>query len=189
MPKTYNSLTVANAAAGSAILASDHAKAFENINNYRVPPMARITMTANVAVADGSHTNFAGFLSTNAVETIDTDDMVALSGTASAITVQTAGVYACTAVAVFASSVSGVRLARIVRSRGGTLVNVATASATPPGVENSLALSGVLDFAAGDLIRLMVFQNTGGPLNMGVNSAGAEFGVTHLAATWLGQVS
>jgi hypothetical protein len=49
MAKTYNSLTVANATAGNAILASDQAKVFENVNNYRVPPMVKCTRSGNLS--------------------------------------------------------------------------------------------------------------------------------------------
>lgn len=189
MPKTYSALTVANATAGNAILASDAAKLFENSNNYRVPPMARITMTSNVAVANNSHTDFPGFLSTNSAETFDTDGMVTLSGSASAITIATAGVYSCTAVASWAGNASGLRLVRIVRSRGGSLVNVSAQIDTAANADQPSSCSGTIECAAGDLIRMMLFQNSGGALNVGLNGAGAEFGVTHLSATWLGQVS
>ena len=187
MAKTYN--TISTFTAGQVLTAAQMNEIGTNSNNYRVPPLARITMTSNVAVANGSHTDFAGFLNTNSTETFDTDGMVSLSGTASAITVQTAGVYSCTGVASWAGSAAGLRVVRIVRSRAGTLVNVGAQMDVAANADQPQACAGIIDCNVGDLIRLMVFQNTGGALNLGVNGAGAEFSVTHLAVAWVGQTS
>lgn len=190
MPKTYTALTVANATAGNAILASDHSAAFTNINNLRVPPAARIELTSNVAVANNSHTDFTGFTSTNASEVVDTDGMVTLSGTASAITVQTTGLYAVSAQAIFATNGTGNRLLRIVRSRSGTLVSIASALQPSQSVSPaSLSVSGIGSFEAGDLIRFMVLQSSGGSLNLQAVDTDEQYGRTHLAAAWIGQVS
>ena len=94
MPKTYPD--VGTFTSGQILTAATMNQVADNLDNQRSPAMARITMTANVAVATGSHTDFAGFLSTNSTETFDTDGMVSLSAVASAITIQTAGIYSCT---------------------------------------------------------------------------------------------
>ena len=187
MPKTYPD--VGTFTSGQILTAATMNQVADNLDNQRSPAMARITMTANVAVATGSHTDFAGFLSTNSTETFDTDGMVSLSAVASAITIQTAGIYSCTAVASWAGSAAGLRVVRIVRSRTGTLVNVGAQMDVAANADQPQACAGMIDCNAGDLIRMMVFQNTGGPLNLGVNGAGAEFSVTHLAASWIGQTS
>ena len=84
MPKTYTDLTVANATAGNAILASDFASLFTNSNNYRVPPMCEVYRTSTLT----------GYTSNTAItwqaERYDTDGMWS-SG--SSVTIQTAGLY------------------------------------------------------------------------------------------------
>lgn len=189
MPKTYN--VVPDKASGDVFTEAmwdDSIKT--NINNLRVPPAARIELTSNVSVANNSHTDFAGFTTSNASEIVDTDDMVTLAATASAITVQTAGIYAVSAQAIFATNGTGNRLIRIVRSRSGTLVSIASAvqasQATSPA---SLSVSGVGSFQAGDLIRMMVLQSSGGALNLQAVDTDEQYGRTHLAAAWVGQVS
>lgn len=84
MAKTYTALTVANATAGNAILASDFASLFTNSNNYRVPPLVRLRKNANQNVSGLTILSWD-------VEDYDTDEMWA-SGTT--ITAKTAGVYA-----------------------------------------------------------------------------------------------
>ena len=88
MAKTFTNLTVANATAGNAILASDHSSAFTTLNNHTVPPMAKVTQaTVMTGVTVGTYVTY-----NNAAASIDTDGMWS-SGSNTRLTVQTAGVY------------------------------------------------------------------------------------------------
>jgi hypothetical protein len=178
MPKTYTALTVANATAGNAILASDFSSLFTNSNNYRVPPMARIHRAAAL-----NHTSTGGYQTvTFDTETFsNTDDMYA-AGTPTRITIKTAGVYLFTAAATMATVGTGIRVARIVIN-GSTVI-------AENGHINNLAyggynvLSSVWSCAANDYATVDVFQNSGANLAYSVGS-----GYTFLSATWLGQAS
>jgi hypothetical protein len=185
MPKTYNTFT--NVSVGSVLTASDYNETLENIGNYRVPPMARIRLTSDVSVANSDADSFAGFTSTNAAEDIDTDGMVTLSATASAITIQTAGVYSCHVNVRFQGGSNGVRQTRLVRSRSGTLSPIAAEIGIhAAGNATNHSCSGVIECQAGDLIRVVVFQTNGAPLNIEAGDANTG---TSLAAAWLGQAS
>lgn len=190
MAKTYNTLT-SDVTAGSVLTATLFNQVQTNIRNYRVPPMAQIALSNSVAVATASHTSFTGFTSSNATEVFDTDGMVTLSGTASAITIDTAGIYLATATATWAANATGVRYSRIVRSRSGTLVAYAVSSLPNLGgtVEQQNTLTALIDCQQGDLIRLMVYQDRGGDLNLLAGAPGSDFGGTRLSAVWVGQSS
>ena len=189
MAKTYG--TVTTFTAGSVLTAAQLNVASTAVNNLVVPPMAQIALTASTAVTTASHTAFSGFTNSNASATYDTDAMTSLSATPSAITVQTAGVYQVSATATWAANATGIRYARIVRSRGGTLVAYAVASVTNIGAvfEQQISLSGLIDCQANDLIRLMVYQDSGGNLNLLSGAPTNDFGGTRLSAVWIGRTS
>jgi len=152
-----------------------------------VPPAARILQTANISVANNTHTDFLGFTTSNASEDFDTDGMVTLSATPSCMTIVTAGVYVVAATVIFASNATGSRFARIVRSRAGVLTSLATMQIGANGSGSTeLTASGISNFAVGDLIRLMVLQSSGGALNMLANDTGVEFAQTQISAVMLG---
>jgi hypothetical protein len=190
MPKTYTA--AGTVAAGDVYTASAHNIIATDVNNFIVPPAARILLTSNVSVANGSHTDFAGFTSTNATEDYDTDGMVTLSASASAMTVQTAGIYQVNATIIFGPNGVGSRVGRIVRSSGGTLTAIGACNLPPPPAVNgafSTTVSGFASFAVGDLIRLMVYQASGGPLNLQTIDGNAEYAQTQLSAAWIGRTS
>jgi hypothetical protein len=188
MAKTYTA--AGTVAAGDVATAAAWNVVTADVNNLIIPPTARILASANVSVANSSHTSFTGFTNTNATEDFDTDGMVTLSATASCMTIQTAGVYVVAATAIFASSAVGSRFARIVRSRAGVLTSLATSQISAnAGGSTELNPSGIASFAVGDLIRLMVFQSSGGALNLLADDTGVEFAQTQVAATWIGTTS
>lgn len=104
MAKTFTNITVANATAGNAILASDHSSAFTTLNSHTVPPMAKVKR-------DGTSQSITPGVSAyvawnNSSAEIDTDGMWS-SGSNTRLTVQTAGVYQVTwGIAVAWSGVS-----------------------------------------------------------------------------------
>lgn len=181
MPKTYNSLTVANAAAGSAILASDHAKAFENINNYRVPPMCSVRLTSSIS----PYTTGAAIAWNSAA--IDTDGMWS-SGAATRLTAQTAGIY------------SVVFQGRTVQASGSVLTLAAPQIAVDGGQATQtycralssggclFNVSAILSLTAGQYVTLSVEHEGGTTYTL---DGGASLFRANCRAemVWLGQVS
>ncbi len=179
-------------AAGDALTASmyntyvrDNTNAFRN-NSGVVPPAARILMTQAFTVANSSHTSFTGFTSSNASEDFDTDSMVSLSGTPSCMTINTAGIYQVNAMVDFPSGTSSIRYARIVRSRLGTLTPLAVHDITT-GSAVVFSLAGCASFVQGDLIRLMVYQNSGAAMTL--IASNGEFSQTQISAFMIGATS
>jgi hypothetical protein len=87
MAKTYTNLTVANATAGNAILASDFSSAFTTLNNHTVPPMCKATLASNAT----GYTNNTD-ISWDAEE-YDTDSMHDTATNNARITPTTSGIY------------------------------------------------------------------------------------------------
>lgn len=177
MAKTYADLTVANATAGNAILASDFTTLFTNSNNYRVPPMVRVLPTNATAYTSAANISFA-------VEDFDTDDMWS-AGDPTKITINTAGVYLLT----FSWHITGTS----VTYTQGYLKKNASTSPYLAGSEAAVAVSNqgvgtvttVENLAAGDYVQAIVGQ-TGTGLALRTTGAVAS---TAIKAVWLGQVS
>lgn len=177
MPKTYNSLTVGNAAAGSAILASDHAKAFENINNYRVPPMC-INERTGQAVADATVTAIA-FTS---AASVDTDSIHSTSTNNTRFTPTTAGIYMVSGnLTITAGGLVQVVTSLVIRKNGaGELVatgGVANIYANPSLAATCLvSMNGTTDY-----VELIAYQD---------NTDGTNKTFTgRMFLAWVGQVS
>jgi hypothetical protein len=188
MAKTYTA--AGTVVAGEVYTAAAHNIIATDVNNFIVPPMARLRLTANVSFTNSTH-GTVGFKNTNATEDYDTDGMITLSGSNSAITINTAGVYSCQAAVNFAANVTGVRIGRIVRSRSAVLTAISTFSFTPTnGGEFHSPLAGSIECEVGDIIDLYCFQSSGGALNLQpADTSGIQFGGTWLTATWVGRTS
>lgn len=179
MAKTYADLTVANATAGNAILASDFATLFTNSNNYRVPPSCMVRKTATQAYTNPTTVSWDTDSGSGAH---DTDGMWS-SGSPTVITIQTTGLYLVSC-AIKASSATGGAITAMQMSLStssgvsfpdfGVGFNTDTASAA--------SASGVISLTAGDTISVGLYYNgTGTGLTVDVGS--------NMSATWLGQVS
>jgi hypothetical protein len=86
MPKTFTQITVANATAGNAILASDHSSAFTTLNSHTVPPLVRAKRSTDL-----SYTSSAAIAWD--AEDYDTDAMHDNATNNTRITFATAGIY------------------------------------------------------------------------------------------------
>jgi hypothetical protein len=178
MPKTYADLTVANATAGNAILASDFSTLFTNSNNYRVPAMCVLTAGSQVIA------NTTATALTYSSEVVDTDAMHSTSSNTSRITIATAGVYLFTCqLAAAGSGAAGSRILATLNKNGAEAVtNGARVDTQNPTASSSLAisLSLALSCAVNDYFEWVIFQSSGG--NRTVD--GSTF-----SAVWLGQAS
>ena len=175
---------------GDAVTAADYNILANNAIFFAKPPMARLRLTSNVSWTNNTHGSVA-WTSSIATEDYDTDAMINLSGSASAITIKTAGVYSCQAAVNFAANATGVRLGRIVRNRSGVLTAISTFSFTPANAsEFHCSLAGSIECLVNDVIDLYCLQNSGGALNLQpADSSGIQYGGTWLTANWIGFTS
>lgn len=177
MPKTYN--TIPQVATGDLLTATAWNNQATNVNNYRVPPMCRVQLSGNQSIAN-STTKDLSF----GTESVDTDGM--FTATSSVITIQTAGIYLIAANVIFSPNAGGVRQVVITRNDVADATNNVIAGAFGAGsstTNNSFSLASAMSLSVNDTLRLNVFQNTGGALNVLAGD------YTFLSATWLGQVS
>jgi hypothetical protein len=179
MPKTYADLTVANATAGNAILASDFATLFENSNGYRKPPSCHVYRTSDLT----GYTNATPI--TWQAEAHDTDGMWS-SGTN--ITIQTAGIYLCVFKMQMAASGTAMTYAAPEILVNGTAALQLYNDSVFSGIVSQGLVTYVASFAAAATIGAQVlvagatsYTLKGGTLN--TTSASS------LSVTWLGQVS
>lgn len=162
MAKTFTNLTVANATAGNAVLASDHATNFQNVNNLMVPPMVRAyrsTSAFSITPGAGAYIDWNN-------ETIDTDTMHDNNTNPSRLTVQTAGVYLVnTVVTIDFTGTSTLRQAKLTHttSNGGTTTGFSVAyDAYSLGSVAVVSMTGMYEAAVGDYFRVSLEANSGG---------------------------
>ena len=180
----YTSLTVGNATAGNAILASDHAVAFQNVNDLISPPSCGLYNTGNVSIANGGFQRLS--FDTAAW---DTDSMKA-SGTVTGISINTTGLYLVSIYALFDASANPLRGIYIVSGTSGTFgsnTTLAGVNATSPGNANyaDVHTSVVASLTAGDTVQAFAFQYGASP-GTATNVLGAANRI--FSATWIGQV-
>lgn len=182
MAKTYTA--AGSAVAGDVYTAAAHNVIVTDVNNFIVPPMCRMVLTSPRGITANTHTSIT--FNTDMREDYDTDGMLATAA-GSKITVQTAGIYSCTAAIGWGTSSVGTRFARIYRVRSGTEIAFAISEvpAHPAGVIDH-SLAGMIECNAGDTIELGCFQSTAGLLN--VIQEGA-YQTTFLAVKWIGRTS
>lgn len=194
MAKTYNSNSViTSVATGDLLTASAWNNIVTNVNNYRVPPYCYVRRNAVQSIAN----------STTTCVTFDTKeqdtDATMFTASSTAITIQTAGMFLITGSVVFPSNATGYRLLQVAKnptvSGSGDAVTIpsigatafaASSTAASSAANNYLSVSAVLPLAVNDVIRLAVWQNSGGALNIG---DAAVSNVTGMQVTWVGQVS
>ena len=168
MAKTFTNLTVANATAGNAILASDHSAAFTTLNNHTVPPMATVYRAA--ALSQTSSSAYQA-ISWDAQEFTNTDS-IWTSGAATRLTLSTAGIYLVVGQATFINSATGLRVLRVDRSGSayayGCLV---------PGnsVINYINVAAMVESDGSHYVELAAYQDTGGSLAYIVGAASMRF--------------
>ena len=173
MAKTYTAVTVANATAGNAILASDHSTNFQNVNNLIVPAAVSIDAGAqNIATATNTYLSFG------ASATYDTDSMYS-SGTPTYITINTTGLYLLTYYVLFSNATTGTRFAAFVKNLstvyGGVGMNANTTNPNPTEFTSAATVS----LAATDKVYLRLYHTQG----TNVSCYGT------MTATWIGRTS
>lgn len=98
--------------------------------------------------------------------------------------IRTAGIYRVSAHIPWGGSSAGSRIARIQRYRGATALSLVRSEIPPTGGLIASPLSDEFDFDAGDVVRLLVWQNSGGALTVGGSTTNPEDRV-HLSVTYV----
>ena len=171
MPRTYNPLS--NVTVGSVLTASDYNEAVENSNNFRVPPMCKAVRAAAASVANSTFVPQA----LSAADEYDTDTMHDTVTDNDRVTINTAGVYLVTAKATFAANTTGQRIVAI--AKNGSVEDQFSVDAMDTFAHH-LAGAQTYSLAVTDYLSVLVFQNSGAPLDVTNVS---------LSAVWQGQAS
>lgn len=179
MAKTFTNLTVANATAGNAILASDHASAFTTLNSHTVPPMVRAFSSTSLSL-----TNVTPTVVPLASESYDTDAMHDTATNTSRITFATAGVYLIVAEQTYDINATGARDGYITLN-GTTRIAETTVISAGAATFTQLQITAVYSFSASDYIEMFAYQNSGGSLNL----RGDVTNGVWMTATFLGKTS
>ena len=183
MAKTYN--TLGTVAPGDVLRANSGTASYNglitNVNNYRVPPMCRLTRSTNQTLSNNTVTVVAY----DAVD-IDTDATMGTTGAAAKITINTAGVYQVGYTILWGNtSTAGYRQAWVAIGGSG---RYAGSTVYPAGSGSGawfLTGTDILSLAAADTLDVRCVQASGGNETIGA------FAGTPIAfyATWLGQAS
>jgi len=184
MAKTYTSVPSVSTLA-TYPSATYNTYTAQNINNLIVPPACHVSRSTALAINNVVETQI-----TWTVEDYDTDGMFTASSTD--ITVQTAGMYHLNAGVFFAANVTGSRYIHITKNGTSSTYAVASASTmglTTAGAPTTLNCSTVVSLAASDVIRVLVYQASGGSLNVGGAPTSIDNGTTFCSVTWIGRTS
>ncbi len=175
MAKTYADLTVANATAGNAILASDFSTLFTNSNNFRKPPMCRVYRSTTLTPYT------SGTAITWDAESFDTDSMHDPVTNTSRITAKTAGVYTFTGSIRVDTTGSFTHRNVFAKVNGTTFIWQSLAPAS--GANDSAVVAFSYPLTVNDYVELFVSNSGTGTYSI-ANSV-----ESNITATWLGQVS
>ena len=137
-----------------------------------VVPSARVYNDADIAVANNSNVTL-----TFNKERWDTDTIHDTSTNTGRLTCKTAGIYHIYASVAFASNATGYRYINI-RLNGSTMI--ATLGHTEVAASNeNMSISTEYSLAVNDYVELVVYQNSGGALNViATPNSSPEFGMT-----------
>ena len=197
MAKTYTNLTVANATAGNAILASDFSSAFTTLNNHNVPPLMRARRAALQSMAN--NTIQAVNWDTRDIDTGATESPAdaMFTATSNVVTIKTAGVYLVSVTLNFIAGAgagpygAAVYLNPTYSGSGdtatitaGTRITGALHSLSSGITQTVVSCSTIYNFAAGNTIGVAGYQNSGAAVNL---ANGNEQNT--LSVAFLGKVS
>jgi hypothetical protein len=190
MAKTYN--TLGTVAPGDVLRANSGTAAYNgvitNVNNYRLPPFALVSLAANASIANITDVGI-GFASSTANDCVVTNGSTSSTiANAGRVTIDTDGIYVVSYMITFAANGTGLRYATIAKNGTGSALN-ATGTfwysvAGTAGQQTMLLGNGLMSLVKNDYLQLVLYQNSGGSLN-----AGPAGPTRHLHVQWLGQAS
>lgn len=178
MAKSYT--TIPSVAAGQVYTASAHNDIATTVNNVVVPAIVRLERKTTQSIANSTNT-----FVTWPDEIIDNDGCY--TATSDTITIQTAGVYQINVCIFFASNSSGDRTVRIAKNPSDaedSAARIAQAQVDASSGSDNVSVSTLAEFAVNDVVKVIVFQNSGGALNIADANP-----VTNITLAWMGLVS
>jgi hypothetical protein len=184
MAKTYN--TISTFTSGQVLTAAQMNEIGTNSNNFRVPPMCRVVRNATQSIANSTET----FVTwpTLVTDTEAPGDPIYAAGSSDRLTIRTEGLYVVTASVLVANNATGIRTMAILRNPTAAN-NYAAAIAgnwVPPMSEDIVVnASTVIALSVADNLRVSIFQNSGGALNVGSTARA----LTQFSVCWVGQAS
>lgn len=154
------------------------------VNNLIVPPTLRLERATTQSIANASDV-----FVTWPVEVFDTDGCY--TATSDTITIQTAGVYQCNVGISFAANATGYRVVSLAKNPSAAndyAARFAATQVTNAGASSDvyLTISSIISANANDTIKVLVYQNSGGALNIG-NATLTSSNSVSLA--WIGRTS
>ena len=184
MAKTYN--TIGLVSAGDPLTETIWNEQAENVNNYRVPPMAVVARTSNQT----GYTSQANISWSSAlVDTESPGDPMWAAGSPGVVTIRTAGLYL-VQLQFHASASATVTFAGCLIKKGSTVIGEQFLPIFSPGgfpeMKGNMAL--VVDLAAADTVSGGV-TIVGGSSYTIRGAATTTDSQTRLAVTWIGQQS
>ena len=184
MAKTYTAPT--SVVAGDAITASLYnTYVGTNVANLIVPPSCRVEKTTQQNISTTSDT-----IVTWDVEKYDTDGMVTLSSSTSQITINTPGIYLITAGVAYEANATNRRVIYV--TKNGTSYSENIIGDNRASVYEGSAqfqVTTMIELANADVIRMLVYQNSGATLKIPAVLNAAEQANTFLSLAWIGRTS
>lgn len=183
MAKTYN--TISSVSTGDVYTATQHNSIVTNVNNYRVPPMCRITKSGTTRPFSSSTSAIA--MDNGTTNGYDTDGMYSAAAN-TRITIKTAGIYVVTASAYTAWEAGTWTTGTFALQKSGVTI----ASDESYGSQAAIAYRTYRIAWTGALAvdeYLTVYHTFAGASTMNLYGDSTFVGTTHIAATWVGQVS
>jgi hypothetical protein len=163
-------------AVGTAELAN---KAVSTAKVGKVPSV-RVSTTATQAIGSGANQTLVFDK-----ERWDTNAMHSITTNTSRLVAKVAGLYEINATIIWTTNATGGRFLGLLRTHGASSDFIAVASATNNGVfEDDQSVSTTFALKKGDFVEAVVFQNSGGSLDIRhIPATTPDFGMT-----WLGPV-
>ena len=159
----------------------------DNLNFLHSPPGCLVTRTTTQSIASSTNT----LISYTAADIYDSDSMHDPVGSPTLVTFNTAGVYTLSASCQFAANNTGRRDAAFNLTStvtGGADLGNTQDNAPLAGIPSAMSCNGIMKFNAGDTAGFLVFQTSGGALNvLNSGNAGGMFSNANcvMSAQWI----
>lgn len=118
----------------------------------------RASKTSTQSIPTGTNTTITGWTS------VDFDDSAMFNSTTGEVTIAVSGTYSVSANVSFAGNATGIRSFYVVKGTTNQFVSGVAAGSASGNIVNG---SGLVKCNAGDIIKILAFQSSGGALNVG----------------------
>lgn len=122
---------------------------------------ARVYNSGNISIPDNTGT----FLTFDS-ERRDDGGVHSTSSNTDRLTAPVSGWYVITGHVNYAANATGVRVANIAMNAGNTVIAAMNIPGNAGGIDTQVSITSIYYLTAGDYVRLMAYQNSGGALNV-----------------------